>query len=181
MHRLDGHGAAEARIDGFVHLAHAARANRHDDFIGAEPLTWRQGRHGSQILSRRKREWRKEEVGGSVLARVRASPTNCYFTLSTVMVSPLALPLTVTCLPAIGTTLSWLAILYTLPLSVSRTAGEPALMHLFAQSTSPFMLATFEHFSSMIYPLYSAAITLPAKPAVNASAKIALCMLSSSE
>jgi hypothetical protein len=35
-------------------------------------------------------------------------------------------------------------------------------MHLVAQSASPFMLATFEHFSSMMYPLDAAAIALMA-------------------
>jgi hypothetical protein len=54
-------------------------------------------------------------------------------------------------------------------------------MHFVAQSTSPFMLATFEHFSSMMYPLNSAAVALLEKPAANASTSFALFMVSSSD
>jgi hypothetical protein len=41
----------------------------------------------------------------------RLPPQEGYFTLSTVMVSPLNLPLIVTSLPAIGVTFAWSAIL----------------------------------------------------------------------
>ena len=33
---LDGHIAVQAAVAGAIHLAHAARAQRADDFVGAE-------------------------------------------------------------------------------------------------------------------------------------------------
>jgi hypothetical protein len=49
-------------------------------------------------------------------------------------------------------------------------------MHLVEQSASPFMLAAFEHFSSMMYPLHAAAIALMAN-AVHAHRNEALLLL----
>ena len=43
---LDGDGAVEAGVAGFVDLAHAARAEGDVDLVGAERGAWRE-RHGS--------------------------------------------------------------------------------------------------------------------------------------
>ena len=60
-------------------------------------------RDGSKAY--RKLENREAPLSGGL------PPQEDYFTLSTVMVSPLNLPLIVTSLPAIGVTLAWSAIL----------------------------------------------------------------------
>src|ERR1035441_9019375 len=67
-------------------------------------------------------------------AGTRPDPHSDYIlTLSTVIVSSSTVPSMVTLWPAWATTLSWLAILYTLP-SLTRTAGEPPLMQRTAQA-----------------------------------------------
>ena len=48
---LDRHVATQARVTCAVDVAHAARANDPDDFIGAEPLAGEEG-HGATLILR---------------------------------------------------------------------------------------------------------------------------------